>query len=114
MHNKHNSKIGEVHECMVLGESAIQEPEPTYRNVSVRVVSAEMVCLKLSKESYHGILADLSLIRKAKRYKFLQEVLKFTPETRLYDINTAISEITYQAGETIYHLGHDTTTFYLI
>jgi hypothetical protein len=44
----------------------------------------------------------------------LHEVLKFTPENKLYEINQSIAEISYTAGEVIYNIGHDTSAFYFI
>ena len=112
--NHHDGVLAQVHERMVIGESAIQKPKPTLRTASARVISAELVCFKLSKEAYHSILSDLNLVRKAKRYKYLKNVLKHTPSSKLYDINTAIAEISYTAGETIYNMGHDTSAFYMV
>ena len=64
-----------------------------FRTLSVRVTSEKLICFRLSKDSYHTILSDLNAVKRIHRYNFLKEIFKITPTFKLYDINSAVSDI---------------------
>lgn len=61
-------------------------------------------------------MKDLHAIRRVKRHKFLQTVPLFKDLNagKLNDLNDIAGEIQYSAGDTIYEVGFESSTIYLV
>ena len=105
-----------VGENTVVGEGAILDTFDEQRRDSTVLAHSEVITLKLSKKDYQKILYSHSILERQKRLEFLAALPFFKPWDRVnvVDFNNFAEEIHLPKGKTLYDIGNEPNTIYIV
>ena len=99
----------------VVGQQAVMDDGNDVRNATV-LAQSDVVTLVMTKEDYQSILYQAEVANRMKRLDFLAKLpfFKEWEKVKLSDFNHMANEVKYSAGDTIYDIGQNASTFYLV
>ena len=100
----------------VIGEQAVVDKFDSGRRNATVLAHSEVVTLKLTKDDYQSILYQHQVMEKMRRLEFLENLPFFAGWDRvdLLDFNVASEELQLTKGTTLYDIGQDPSTFYVV
>ena len=100
----------------MVGEAAVIDKFDSGRRSATVLAHTDVVTLVLTKEDYQKILYQHQVMEKIRRIEFLGQLPFFSKWDRVFlvDFNNISEEHRVAKGTTIYDIGQDPATFYVV